>query len=161
MKLPPELEFHEDLHLLMYRPHGVIDEAAVKKVVDVLEDLEAKLQEPFNRFTDTSGADEIELNFKYVIQVLSASTPFLCGSSTGEVSDSSYRFDDDSLRAVACCADSRFADQCSHLQRSKGSGRLARRTDRTISGANMNSERLLNSEAVLAVPQVTAVAQSR
>jgi hypothetical protein len=69
MKLRPELEFQEDIHLLIYRPRGVIDEAAVKRIVDVLEDLEAKLQEPFNRFSDTLAADEIELNFKYVIQV--------------------------------------------------------------------------------------------
>ena len=69
MKLPPDIEFHEDIHLLIYRPHGVIDEAAVKEVVDVLEDLEEKLQRPFNRFSDTLGADEVELNFKYVIQV--------------------------------------------------------------------------------------------
>ncbi len=69
MKLPPELEFYEDIHLLIYRPHGVIDEAAVKKVVSVLEDLEAKLEKPFNRFSDTLAADEVELNFKYVIQV--------------------------------------------------------------------------------------------
>ena len=68
MKLPPELEFYEDIHLLIYRPHGVIDEAAVKKVVSVLEDLEAKLERPFNRFSDTLAADEVELNFKYVIQ---------------------------------------------------------------------------------------------
>ena len=68
MKLPPELEFHEDIHLLVYRPHGVIDETAVKKVVSVLEDLEAKLEKPFNRFSDTLAADEVELNFKYVIQ---------------------------------------------------------------------------------------------
>ena len=33
-----------------------------------MEDLEAELQEPFNRFSDTVAADEIELNFKYVIQ---------------------------------------------------------------------------------------------
>ena len=69
MKLPPDIEFHEDIHLLIYRPHGVIDQAAVKEVVDVLEDLEEKLQKPFNRFSDTLGADEVELNFKYVIQV--------------------------------------------------------------------------------------------
>jgi hypothetical protein len=69
MKLPPELEFHDDIHLLIYRPRGVIDEAAVKKVVDVLEDLEAKLQKPFNRFSDTLAADEVELNFKHIIQV--------------------------------------------------------------------------------------------
>ena len=69
MKLPPDIEFLEDIRLLIYRPHGVIDEAAVKRVVSVLEDLEAKLQEPFNRFSDTLAADEVELNFKYVIQV--------------------------------------------------------------------------------------------
>ena len=69
MKLPPELEFHEDIHLLIYRPHAVIDEAAVKRIVDVLEDLEEELQKPFNRFFDTLAADEVELNFKYVIQV--------------------------------------------------------------------------------------------
>lgn len=68
MKLPPELEFREDIRLLIYRPRGVIDEAAIKRVVPALEDLEAKLQEPFNRFSDTLAADEVELNFKYVIQ---------------------------------------------------------------------------------------------
>jgi hypothetical protein len=69
MKLPPDVEFHDDIRLLIYRPSGVIDEAAVKRIVSVLEDLEEKLQRPFNRFTDTLGADEVELNFKYVIQV--------------------------------------------------------------------------------------------
>jgi hypothetical protein len=69
MKLAPDVEFHEDIRLLIYRPHGVINEQAIKKVISVLEDLEARLQEPFNRFADTVGADEVELNFKYVIQV--------------------------------------------------------------------------------------------
>ena len=68
MKFPPDIEFHEDIRLFIYRPHGVIDEAAIRKVVSVVEDLEAKLQEPFNRFSDTLVADEVELNFKYVIQ---------------------------------------------------------------------------------------------
>ena len=68
MNLPPELEFHDDIRLLIYRPHGVIDEAAVEKVECVLEDLEARLERPFNRFSDTLTADEVELNFKYVIQ---------------------------------------------------------------------------------------------
>src|SRR5881396_1967203 len=68
MKLPPDIEFHDDIRLLIYRPRGVVDEAAVQKAVDVLEDLEAKLQKPFNRFSDTLAADEVELNFKYVIQ---------------------------------------------------------------------------------------------
>src|SRR5437660_2286114 len=69
MKLASDVEFHDDIRLLIYRPRGWIDEPAIKKVVSVLEDLEAKLQEPFNRFADTLAADEVELNFKYVIQV--------------------------------------------------------------------------------------------
>ena len=67
--LPDDVEFHEDIRLLIYRPRGVIDEAAVKKIVSVLEELEEKSQRPFNRFSDTLGADDVELNFKYVIQV--------------------------------------------------------------------------------------------
>ncbi|PYJ28259.1 MAG: hypothetical protein DME90_08320 [Verrucomicrobia bacterium] len=69
MKLPPDVEFHEDIHLFIHRPRGVLNEATINKVVSVLEDLEAKLQEPFNRFADTLAADEVELNFRYVIQV--------------------------------------------------------------------------------------------
>ena len=69
MKLAPDVEFHEDIRLLVYRPRGVINEQAVKKVISILEKLEARLREPFNRFSDTLGADEVELNFKYVIQV--------------------------------------------------------------------------------------------
>jgi hypothetical protein len=68
MKLPPDLEFYEDIRLLIYRPHGLLNEAAFNKVISALEDLEAKLQEPFNRFSDTVAADEVELNFKYIIQ---------------------------------------------------------------------------------------------
>src|SRR5215831_8333946 len=68
MKLPPEIEFHEDIRLLIYRPQGSLNETAINKVLSTLEDLEAKLEEPFNRFSDTLAADEVELNFKYVIQ---------------------------------------------------------------------------------------------
>jgi hypothetical protein len=68
MKLPPEIEFHDNIRLLIYRPQGLLNEAAINKALGTLEDLEAKLQEPFNRFSDTLAADEVELNFKYVIQ---------------------------------------------------------------------------------------------
>jgi len=69
MKLPPDVEFHDDIRLLIYRPRGVIDEAAINKITSVIDDLEAATQEPFNRFSDTSEAHEVELNFKYVIHV--------------------------------------------------------------------------------------------
>ena len=69
MTLPSDIEFHEDIRLLIYRPHGVLNQQSVDKIVSIIGDLEAKLQEPFNRFFDTLGHDEIELNFRYVIQI--------------------------------------------------------------------------------------------
>ena len=68
MNLLPELEFHEDIRLLIYRPRGLVNEAALNKTLSALEDLEAKLEKPFDRFSDTLAADEVELNFNYVIQ---------------------------------------------------------------------------------------------
>src|SRR5712675_1109729 len=69
MKLSPDVEFHEDIRLLVYRPRGSIDEPAINKVMAVIEGLEAATQEPFNRFSDTSETHEVELNFRYVIHV--------------------------------------------------------------------------------------------
>jgi hypothetical protein len=69
MKLPPDIQFHEDIRLLVYRPRGLLNDAAVNKIIRVIAELEAKLKEPFNRFSDTLGHDEVELNFRYVIHV--------------------------------------------------------------------------------------------
>jgi hypothetical protein len=69
MKLPPEIEFHQDVRLLVYRPRGLIDEAAINKVISVIEELEAVTREPFNRFSDATDTHEVELNFTYVIRI--------------------------------------------------------------------------------------------
>lgn len=69
MKLPPDVQFHEDIHLLVYRPRGLLNEAVVNKIIKLLGELETKLKEPFNRFFDTLGHDEVELNFRYVIHI--------------------------------------------------------------------------------------------
>jgi hypothetical protein len=69
MKRPPEIEFRKGIRLLIYRPRGSINKAAVKKIIGVIEDLEPDTPEPFNRFFDTSETHEVELNFRYVIQV--------------------------------------------------------------------------------------------
>jgi len=68
MKLPPNIEFHEDIRLLIYRPKGLINEAEINRVIGVIEGIEAASQQPFNRFSDTSETHEVELNFQYVIQ---------------------------------------------------------------------------------------------
>jgi hypothetical protein len=69
MRLPPEIQFYDDAHLLVYRPHGLLNEASVNKVISLIEDLEAKQKKPFDRFFDTLEHDDVELNFRFVINV--------------------------------------------------------------------------------------------
>ena len=69
MELPPDVEFHEDIRLFVYRPRGVLNEQSVDKIVGIIGQLEAKLQEPFNRFSDTSETEGVELNYRYVIEI--------------------------------------------------------------------------------------------
>ena len=69
MKLPPDVEFYEDIRLIVWRPHGLVDKSAVNRVISVLGELETALKEPFNRFSDTVAADTVDLNFEYIIHV--------------------------------------------------------------------------------------------
>jgi hypothetical protein len=69
IKLPPDVEFHEDIRLFIYRPRGLLNDASVDRAVTSLGDLESRLKEPFNRFSDTSAIHRVELNYQYVIQV--------------------------------------------------------------------------------------------
>ena len=69
MKLPPDVEFYEDIHLIVWRPCGLVNKAAVNKIISVLGELEMALKEPFNRFCDTVTADAVDLNFEYIIHV--------------------------------------------------------------------------------------------
>lgn len=67
MKLPPaDIEFHEDVRLIVWRPRGVLNEAALKHIRTLIGELEATSNEPFNRFTDGQALDAIDLNFRYV-----------------------------------------------------------------------------------------------
>ena len=69
MNLPPDVEFNEDFRLLVYKPRGLVDKAAVNKIVTIVGELETTLKEPFNRFSDTVAADAVDLNFEHIIQV--------------------------------------------------------------------------------------------
>jgi len=66
MKLPPDVQFHEDVRLLVWKPHGVLNEATLKQIRELIGDLEATSDEPFNRFSDGQALDAIDLNFRYV-----------------------------------------------------------------------------------------------
>src|SRR4051795_8423876 len=68
-KLPPDVEFLKDIRLLIHRPKGVLNEAIVNRLISAIGDLEAVSREPFNRFADTLGAEEADLNFRYIMHV--------------------------------------------------------------------------------------------
>ena len=54
MKLPPNVVFHHDLRLMVWRPRGILDEKEVRRIVGFLEKEEDRAEKPFNRFTDNS-----------------------------------------------------------------------------------------------------------
>jgi hypothetical protein len=66
INLPPDVAFHQDIRLLVYRPRGLIDEAAINAIIAVVEQLEIEKWRPFNRFYDMSEATKVDLNIKYV-----------------------------------------------------------------------------------------------
>jgi len=69
MKLPPDVEFREDIRLLIYRPSGVLDEASVNKIVEIIGELETMEKEPFNRFWDASEYNDVKLDFRFATNV--------------------------------------------------------------------------------------------
>ena len=68
MKLPfpPDVEFHEDIGLLVYRPRSSLDRGAINKIISLIGELEFTLKKPFNRFLDTTAAEIVDLNLEYV-----------------------------------------------------------------------------------------------
>ncbi len=69
LPLPPDVEFHEDICLLIHRPRGVLNKAAINKIVSLIGELEFTLKKPFNRFLDTVAADAVDLNLEYIRRV--------------------------------------------------------------------------------------------
>ena len=69
VKFPPDIEFHEDIRLIVWRPRGLLNREAVNRIIAVLGELETAFKEPFNRFSDTVAADAVDLNFEYIISV--------------------------------------------------------------------------------------------
>ncbi len=40
MTLPPDIEFYEDIRLVVWRPRGLLNREAVNKIITVIEELE-------------------------------------------------------------------------------------------------------------------------
>ena len=64
LPLPPDVEFHEDICLLVHRPRGSLNRAAINKIISLIGELEFTFKKPFNRFLDTTAADAVDLNLE-------------------------------------------------------------------------------------------------
>ena len=69
MRLPPYVSFRKDLALLLWQPHGILDEAIVSEMVAFIDAAETRASAPFNRFCDTTVLDAVDLNFRFVFHV--------------------------------------------------------------------------------------------
>ena len=69
MKPPPDVLFHHDLRLMVWRPRGTVNEKAINKILEFIGKKETASHEPFNRFTDASLVESVDLNFRYIFHV--------------------------------------------------------------------------------------------
>ena len=63
------VSFHADLNLLVWQPRGILDEPHVEQLICMLEQAEDEAERPFNRYTDLSMLEAVELTFDYVFRV--------------------------------------------------------------------------------------------
>src|SRR5881227_616191 len=54
---------------MVWKPHGILDQALVNEIVAFVEAAEERAQKPFNRFADLSALDAVDLNFRFVFDV--------------------------------------------------------------------------------------------
>ena len=69
LPLPRGVSFRADLRLLIWQPRGVLDEAQVEALLAALEHAEDEAETPFNRYTDLSRIDLVDLRFEYIFRV--------------------------------------------------------------------------------------------
>jgi len=69
MERPQNLSFRSDLRLMIFRPCGILNQELIDTTIAFLEEEEERAQHPFNRFSDLSKLDAIDLEFGYVFRV--------------------------------------------------------------------------------------------
>lgn len=67
--LPPGVEFRSEPRLFVYRPVGALSEHRVNGVIAFLEKEEDEAEAPFNRFTDLSKVDTLNLDVNAMIRI--------------------------------------------------------------------------------------------
>jgi hypothetical protein len=68
-KLPPNVLFHHDIRLMVFRHRGILNEKRVTTIIEFIEKAEDRAEKPFNRFADLSKVDAIDLDFQFLFRV--------------------------------------------------------------------------------------------
>ena len=63
------VSFRRDLRLLIWQPRGILDEPHVETLIAMLEEAEDEAEQPFDRYTDLSKLDQVDLSFDYIFRV--------------------------------------------------------------------------------------------
>jgi hypothetical protein len=69
LKLPAHVLFRKDLSLMLWKPHGILNELLVNELVAFIDLAEERASKPFDRFADLSALDMVDLNFKFVFHI--------------------------------------------------------------------------------------------
>jgi hypothetical protein len=69
LKLPPDVIFHHDLWLMVFRPRGVLSEKRIRSIVKMLDEAENAAAKTFNRFSDYSQLFAIDVDFEALLAV--------------------------------------------------------------------------------------------
>ena len=69
VSLPPDVIFHQDPRLMIWRPRGIVNEKALNEILQFMGKEEAASDKPFNRFTDASLVESVDLNFRYIFHI--------------------------------------------------------------------------------------------
>src|SRR5438874_13296930 len=69
MSLPPDVQCVDAAQLLVWRPLGILDQRKVDKIIAFVTEQENRFGKSFNRFTDISRLDSVDLSFNYVFHV--------------------------------------------------------------------------------------------
>lgn len=67
--VPPDIQFHPGPRLMVYRPRGILSESRVNAIVAFLEKEEDEAESPFNRFTNLSKLDALDLDVNAIIRI--------------------------------------------------------------------------------------------
>jgi len=67
--IPSDILFHPGPRLMVYRPRGVLSENRVNAIIAYLEKEEDEAESPFNRFTDLSKLDALNLDVNAMIRI--------------------------------------------------------------------------------------------